>query len=260
MTTKIGVLGAGGRMGEMIIREILSGQYAAELGAAVEHAGSAKIGSDAGGGVKITTDKESAFKACDVLIDFTSPVSCVDHAALAHQYQKPYVIGTTGLGKVEEAALVSAAKKTAVFYTANMSLGVNLLMALVEQAAAKLNKEFDIEIFEAHHRHKVDAPSGTALALARSAAKGRGVKLEDVMVSHMPSTGARAAGTIGMSVFRGGDVVGEHTVTFSGLGERLELTHRATDRAIFAKGAVKAALWLKGKPAGLYSMRDMLGL
>ncbi len=117
------------------------------------------------------------------------------------------------MSKVQEAALVSAAKKTAVFYTANMSLGVNLLMSLVEQAAAKLNAEFDIEIFEAHHKHKVDAPSGTALALGRSAAKGRGVKLEDVMVSHMPSAGARASGTIGMSVFRGGDVVGEHTVS-----------------------------------------------
>lgn len=271
---KIGVLGAGGRMGTMIIREILSGSYGAELGAAVEREGSAKIGSDAGNGIKITTDKDAAFKGCDVLIDFSSAEACMDHAALAHQYQKPYVVGTTGLGKIEEAALVSAAKKTAIFYTANMSLGVNLLMSLVEQAAAKLNAEFDIEIFEAHHRHKIDAPSGTALALGRSAAKGRGVTLEDVMVSHMPGakapdiysgreapgTGARASGTIGMSVFRGGDVVGEHTVTFAGLGERVELTHRATDRAIFARGAVKAALWLKGKPAGLYSMRDLLGL
>jgi 4-hydroxy-tetrahydrodipicolinate reductase len=257
---KIGVLGAGGRMGTMIIREILSGHYGAELGAAVEREGSAKIGSDAGGGVKFTTDKDAAFKACDVLIDFSASDACMDHAALAHQYQKPYVVGTTGLGKAEEAALVSASNKTAVFYTANMSLGVNLLMSLVEQAAAKLDAAFDIEIFEAHHRHKVDAPSGTALALGHSAAKGRGVKLEDVVVSHMPSSGARASGTIGMSVFRGGDVVGEHTVTFAGLGERVELTHRATDRAIFARGSVKAALWLKGKPAGLYSMRDLLGL
>ncbi len=262
---KIGVLGAGGRMGAMIIHEILSGQYGAELGAAVERAGSALAGRDAGGGVNITTDKEAAFKTCDVLIDFTSPQSCVEHAALAHQYQKPLVVGTTGLSQVEEAALVSASKKTAVFYTANMSLGVNLLMALVEQAAAKLDAAFDIEIFEAHHRHKIDAPSGTALALGRSAAKGRGVKLEEAMVSHVPNgrstnVGPRTSGTIGMSVFRGGDIVGEHTVTFSGLGERLELTHRATDRAIFAKGAVKAALWVKGKPAGLYSMRDLLEL
>ena len=257
---KIGVLGAGGRMGMMIIKEILSGQYGAELGAAVEHAGSAKIGSDAGNGIKITTDKEAAFKTCDVLIDFSSPEACLDHAALAHQYQKPLVVGTTGLSKVEEAGLTSAARKAAIFYTANMSLGVNLLMSLVEQATAKLNAEFDIEIFEAHHKHKVDAPSGTALALARSAAKGRNVNLDDVMTAHTPTSGARKSGSIGMSVFRGGDVVGEHTVTFAGLGERVELTHRATDRAIFAKGAVKAALWLGGKPAGLYSMRDLLGL
>lgn len=257
---KIGVLGAGGRMGMMIIREILSGQYGAELGAAVEYTGSPRFGSDAGGGIKITADKDAAFKACDVLIDFSSPEATMEHVALAQQHHKPLVVGTTGFKKAQEAAIADAARKTAIFFTANMSLGVNLLMSLVEQAAAKLNAEFDIEIFEAHHKHKVDAPSGTALALARSAAKGRGVKLEDVMVSHLPGSGSRASGTIGMSVFRGGDVVGEHTVTFAGAGERVELTHRATDRAIFAKGAVKAALWLAGKPAGLYSMRDLLGL
>jgi 4-hydroxy-tetrahydrodipicolinate reductase len=244
MKKKIGVLGAKGRMGQMIVKEILSGQFDAVVGAEV----------DAGG------DKESAFKTCDVLIDFSSPQACIDHAALAEKYQKPLVVGTTGLSKTEEAALTSAARKAPVFYTANMSLGVNLLMSLVEQAAAKLNTEFDIEIFEAHHKHKVDAPSGTALALARSAAKGRNVNLDDVMMPHTATSGARKSGAIGMSVFRGGDVVGEHTVTFAGQGERLELTHKATDRAIFARGAVKAALWLGGKPAGLYSMRDLLGL
>ena len=226
----------------MIIQEILSGQYGAKLGAKV----------DIGG------DKEAAFKRCDVLIDFTSAKASREHVNLAVKHKKPLVVGTTGLSKVEEAALASAAKKTAVFYTANMSLGVNLLMSLVEQAAAKLDAAFDIEIFEAHHRHKVDAPSGTALALGRSAAKGRGVKLENVM--SLERNGRRKQGDIGFSVFRGGDVVGEHTVTFAGLGERLELTHKATDRAIFARGAVKAALWLTGKQAGLYSMRDMLEL
>ena len=257
---KIGVLGAGGRMGAMIIKEILSGQYGAELGAAVEREGSPLVGQDAGGGIRITADKDAAFKDCDVLIDFSFPEACMKHASLAQEHQKPLVVGTTGLGTAEESALSRASRKTAIFYTANMSLGVNLLMSLVEQAAAKLNAEFDIEIFEAHHRHKVDAPSGTALALGRSAAKGRGVTLEEAMVTHTPTSGARKSGTIGMSVFRGGDVVGEHTVAFAGLGERLELTHRATDRAIFAKGAVKAALWLDGKPVGLYSMRDLLGL
>ena len=241
---KIGVLGSGGRMGKMIIQEIHSGQYGAELGAAV----------DVGG------DKNAAFKSCDVLIDFSTAEASADHIALAEKYQKPLVVGTTGLSKDQEAALASAARKTAIFYTANMSLGVNLLMALVEQAAAKLGKEFDIEIFEAHHKHKVDAPSGTALALGHFAAKGRGVKLEEVMVSHLPSSGPRVSGSIGMSVFRGGDVVGDHTVTFAGAGERVELTHKATDRAIFAKGAVKAALWLKGQSPGLYSMRDLLRL
>lgn len=259
--TKIGVLGAGGRMGTLIVREIVSGAYTgATLGAAVVRDGNAKIGTDAGNGVKFTADKDAAFKACDVLIDFSLPQVSAEYIALAQKHNKPLVVGTTGLGKAEEATLAEAAKKTPIFYTANMSLGVNLLMALVEQAAAKLNTEFDIEIFEAHHKNKVDAPSGTALALGRSAAKGRGVKLEEAMTSHLPSHGARKSGAIGMSVFRGGDVVGEHTVTFAGAGERVELTHRATDRAIFAKGAVKAALWLHGKPAGLYSMRDLLSL
>jgi len=258
--TKIGVLGSSGRMGTLIVREITSGAYDAALGAAVVRAESAKAGSDADNAIKFTSDKDAAFKACDVLIDFSLPDACAEHIALAQKHNKPLVIGTTGLGKAEEAALNDAAKKTAIFYTANMSLGVNLLMSLVEQAAAKLNAEFDIEIFEAHHKNKVDAPSGTALALGRSAAKGRGVKLEEAMTSHLPSHGARKPGTIGMSVFRGGDVVGEHTVTFAGAGERVELTHRATDRAIFAKGAVKAAIWLQGKPAGLYSMRDLLAL
>jgi 4-hydroxy-tetrahydrodipicolinate reductase len=262
--TKIGVLGASGRMGTLIVREILSGAYKATLGAAVVRGSSEKLGSDAGGGVKFTSDKDAAFKACDVLIDFSLPDACTEYVALAQKHAKPLVVGTTGLPKNEEAALTSAAQKTPIFYTANMSLGVNLLMSLVEQAAAKLNAEFDIEIFEAHHKNKVDAPSGTALALGRSAAKGRGVKLEEAMTSHLsnhgPSNGARKSGTIGMSVFRGGDVVGEHTVTFAGAGERVELTHRATDRAIFAKGAVKAAVWLQGKPAGLYSMRDLLAL
>lgn len=258
---KIGVLGAGGRMGMMIIQEILSKQYDAELGAALEPEGSKLIGLDTGRGVRISSDKDAAFKDCDVMIDFSSPAAAMDHAALASQYGKPLVVGTTGLGAVEEAALKTAAQKAPVFYTANMSLGVNLLLSLVEQAAARLAQEWDIEIFEAHHRFKVDAPSGTALALGRAAAKGRGVKLEDAMVSHTPATGvARIPGAIGMSVFRGGDVVGEHTVTFAGMGERVELTHRATDRAIFARGAVKAAVWLKGKPAGLYSMRELLGL
>ena len=239
---KIGILGADGRMGRTLAQEIISGRHDAEIAAAVGRHG----------------DKEAAFRICDVMIDFTSAQACAEHALLAQQHQKPLVVGTTGLGAAEEGALLSASRKTAVFYAANMSLGVNLLLSLVEQAAAKLVPEFDIEIFEAHHRHKADAPSGTALALGRAAAKGRKVKLDEVMI--LDRAGQRKAGGIGISSFRGGDVVGEHTVTFAGPGERLELAHKASDRAIFARGAIKAALWLKDQPAGLYSMRDMLGV
>ena len=258
---KVGILGAGGRMGQRIAIEIFSKKYNAELGAAVEREGSPLLGIEVGNDIAITDDRDAAFKTCDVMIDFTSPEASLHHAALASQYKRPLVVGTTGLGPVEEAGLKAAALKTAVFYAANMSLGVNLLLSLVEQAAAKLNTEFDIEIFEAHHRHKEDAPSGTALALGHAAAKGRGIRLEDAMIpTRIGHTGPRIPGSIGMSVFRGGDVVGDHTVTFAGMGERLELSHKASDRAIFAQGAVKAALWLKDKPAGFYSMRDVLGI
>jgi len=239
---KIGILGADGRMGQIIAREILSKQYPAELGASAGRNG----------------DKESAFRACDVIIDFTSAKAAPEHAALAAKYKKPLVVGTTGLGAEEEAALAAAAQKSPILYAANMSLGVNLLLALVEQAALMLGPAFDIEIFEAHHRNKIDAPSGTALALGHAAATGRGVKLKDVMI--LDRDGKRKEGGIGISVFRGGDIVGEHTVTFAGLGERLDLTHKASDRALFAKGAIKAALWLKGQPPGLYSMQDVLGI
>ena len=265
---KIGILGAAGRMGQMIAREILSGQFDAEIGAAVEHSESRMLGQDIGelagsetSGIIITSDEESAFKNCDVMIDFTSKESCAGYADLARQYMRPLVVGTTGLGVDEDAALLSASEKTAVLRAANMSIGVNLLLSLVEQAAAKLGSEFDIEIFEAHHHHKLDAPSGTALALGHAAAKGCDVELDDVMIpARSGMTGARVSGSIGMSVLRGGDIVGEHTVTFAGLGERLELAHKATDRAIFARGALKAAIWLKNQPAGLYSMKDVLGL
>lgn len=240
---QIGILGARGRMGQMLVGEISSGRYPATVGAEV----------DVGG------DQDAAFRSCDVLIDFTSPAACLEHAALAHQYKKPLVIGTTGLGAVEEAALLVAAKNAPLLRAANMSLGVTLLLSLVEKVAAQLGNDFDIEIFEAHHRHKVDAPSGTALALGKAAARGRGVHLEDALASpRSGNTGPRIPGSIGMSVFRGGDIVGDHSVTFAGMGERLEFTHKASDRSIFAKGAVRAALWLVQQPAGLYSMADVL--
>jgi len=265
---KIAILGAAGRMGQMLLREVLSKQYDATLAAAVDHPQSWANGKDTGGiigidpsGVTVTTDKDAAFKAADLLIDFTTPAAAIDHAAMALQYGKKLVIGTTGLGAVEEAALKTAAQKTAVLYSANMSIGVTLLSALVEQVAAKLDHEYDIEIFEAHHRHKVDAPSGTALLLGKAAAKGRNVRLEDAMVpARFGNIGARVPGSIGISVFRGGDVIGDHSVTFAGIGERIELAHKASDRGLFAKGALRAAVWLKDKPAGLYSMRNVLGV
>jgi len=270
---KIGILGAAGRMGQMIARDILYRQADLKSGdcilaSAVDHKGSWALGKDIGGmlgrspaNVNVTTDKNAAFAACDVMIDFTAAEAVTEHAGLAHQHGKAYVLGTTGLGAVEQAALQSAAKKAAILQAANMSLGVNLLLSLVEKVSGLLNNEYDIEIFDAHHRHKTDAPSGTALALGHAAAKGRGVKLEDAMVpARFGQIGARIPGAIGVSVFRGGDVVGDHTVTFAGPGERIELSHKASDRSLFAKGAVTAALWLKGKPPGLYSMKDVLGL
>ncbi len=265
---KIGILGGAGRMGQILAREILSKKYPATLAAAVDHKKSWALGKDMGGilgvdpcGVCVTTQKDDAFRVSDVLIDFTTADATVEHAGLAHQYGKAIVIGTTGLGEVEMAAIKSASLKAPVLQAANMSVGVNLLLSFVEKAAGMLGVDYDIEIFEAHHRHKIDAPSGTALALGHAAAKGRKVKLEDALVpARFGQIGARPEGAIGMSVFRGGDVVGDHTVTFAGTGERIEFAHKANDRSLFAKGAVTAAMWLGGKPAGLYSMRDVLGL
>jgi 4-hydroxy-tetrahydrodipicolinate reductase len=240
---KIGVLGPNGRMGKMIVAEIGSHAQASAMP------------------ITRNDNKDDAFKACDVIIDFTAVESLIDHAALAHQYGRALVIGTTGLGPAEYAAIETAAKRAPILQSGNMSLGINLLLSLVEQAAKKLGDGYDIEIFEAHHRHKVDAPSGTALMLGEAAAKGRNIKLKDAMIpARFGQTGQRIKGSIGFSVFRGGDVIGDHTVTFAGPSERIEIAHKASDRGLFAKGAVKAAIWLKDKPAGLYTMQDVLGL
>ncbi|MDD9900183.1 MAG: 4-hydroxy-tetrahydrodipicolinate reductase [Alphaproteobacteria bacterium] len=255
--TKIGILGARGRMGQMLLSEIGSGAFKAELGAAIDRADGVTDN-----GMTITADTAAGFGASDVLIDFTAPAATRMHVELAADMKKPLVIGTTGLEEVDESALKAASEKSAVFYAANMSLGVNLLASLVEKVSKILPPEdFDIEIFEAHHKHKVDAPSGTALLLGQAAALGRDVDLQDAMVpARFGQVGARPEGAIGFSVFRGGDVVGDHTVTFAGEGERVELTHKASSRAIFARGAIRAALWLKDKQAGFYTMRDMLDL
>ncbi|HSV29277.1 MAG TPA: 4-hydroxy-tetrahydrodipicolinate reductase, partial [Candidatus Omnitrophota bacterium] len=197
----------------------------------------------------------------DAVIDFTAPAATVTHAGMAAAAGKVLVVGTTGLSKDDEAKLQQAADRVPVVYAPNFSVGVNLLMALTERAASILGDDYDIEIVEMHHRHKVDAPSGTALGLGRAAAAGRGVPLDSVWCKARDGhTGARPKGEIGFATLRGGDVVGDHTVMFAAEGERVELTHKASSRAVFAKGAVRAALWAKGKPAGLYTMRDVLGL
>ena len=195
------------------------------------------------------------------IFEFTAPEASLAHAALAAATQTIHVIGTTGLNGDQEAALAAAAARTAIVWAPNMSLGVNLLMGLVERVAAALDDDYDIEIFEIHHRHKVDAPSGTALGLGAAAAKGRGVALDDVALRGRDGmTGERPRGAIGFASLRAGDVVGDHSVTFAADGERIELAHRATDRRIYARGALRAAFWARGKPCGLYSMADVLGL
>lgn len=268
-SVNIGILGAGGRMGQMLVQEILSGRHeGAVLSSACDRDDSWALGQDIGSalglgpsGVTVTADKNACFDAADVLIDFSAPEATMEHAQLAYATGRALVVGTTGLSDVQDATLTTAAERAPVLHAANMSVGVNVLLALIEQAAKILDHNYDIEIFEAHHRHKIDAPSGTALAMAQTAAAARGIRLESALIpGRYGNTGARVPGSIGMSVFRGGDVVGDHTMTFAGTGERLELTHKASDRALFARGAVRAALWLKGQSNGRYTMRDVLGL
>ena len=265
--TKIGVVGAGGRMGCMLLGQILRTDGVA-LSGAVERLGSPLLGRDAGtlaggpeAGIAVTDDPYRLFAEADAVIDFTAPQSTVDLSALAAQARTAHVIGTTGLDDAQEDAVRKAARHTPVVLAPNMSVGVNLLLDLVERVSAVLDERFDIEIVESHHRHKADAPSGTALALGRAAAAGRRVDLDTAAVRGRDGiTGARPPGGIGFAVLRGGDIVGDHTVMFAGEAERIELSHRATDRAVFARGAVHAARWAHGRPPGLYSMRDVLGL
>ncbi len=265
--TTIGIVGAAGRMGQMLIREVAATDGCV-LAGATEAPDSGTVGRDAGTlvgldplGVAVADDATVLFAECDAVIDFTAPAATAAHASLAAQGRAVHVIGTTGLGPAEQDALAKAARHTALVHAPNMSLGVNLLMALTEQVARALGDDFDIEILEMHHRHKVDAPSGTALGLGQAAAAGRGVALDDVAARGRDGhTGARRRGDIGFAVLRGGDVVGDHSVVFAGEGERIELTHKASSRQIYARGAVRAALWAQGKPPGLYSMKDVLGL
>lgn len=256
---KIAIAGAAGRMGQMLIRQIAATEGSSLVGA-LEGPGSNALGQDAGG-VKIVSDVGAAIAHAQVLIDFTVPAATVAHAKIAADKGVAMVIGTTGLNPEQTAAIHEAAKRTPILWAANMSLGINILQALVEKTASLLDPTYDIEIVEMHHRHKIDAPSGTALALGHSAAAGRQVKLEEVWrKSRDGHTGARPAGEIGFATLRGGEEVGVHTVMFAAAGERLELSHRSFSRETYATGAVRAALWLEGKKPGLYGMKDVLGL
>lgn len=262
------VVGAAGRMGRTLIRTV-NEMDGVRLAGAVEREGSPHLGEDAGElagtghlGVAISDDPLPVFAAADGVLDFTVPAATVAFAGYAAQARIVHIIGTTGCSGDEEARIAAAARHAMIVKSGNMSLGVNLLAGLVRQAAQALGPEdFDIEIVEMHHRRKVDAPSGTALLLGEAAAAGRGTSLADKGVRGRDGhTGPRPDGAIGLAALRGGSVVGEHSVILAGTGERITLCHQAEDRAIFARGAVKAALWAHGRKPGLYSMRDVLGL
>jgi 4-hydroxy-tetrahydrodipicolinate reductase len=264
---RIGILGCGGRMGRMLLAEVAAAEGCVIAGGA-EAPGTAAVGRDLGElagieplGLEAGSDRAALFAASDVVIDFTVPSATVAHAALASEGGKALVIGTTGLDPAQSAAVTQAARRTPIFWAPNMSVAVTLLADLVEKVAQRLPPDYDIEILEMHHRHKVDAPSGTALALGHAAAAGREVQLGQVAQRVRDGhTGARRKGDIGFATLRGGDVAGEHTVIFATDGERLELSHKATSRRVFAAGAVRAAKWIVGKPPGLYDMRDLLKL
>jgi 4-hydroxy-tetrahydrodipicolinate reductase len=261
------VMGAAGRMGRMLVRTI--GEIPGVcVVAALERPGSDALGKDAGMvaglpplGVAISDDPLQAVVDANGILDFTAPAASIELAALAAQARIVHVVGTTGLSESDLKKIDAAARHAVIIRSGNMSLGVNLLAALVDRAAAALGPDWDIEILEMHHKMKVDAPSGTALLLGESAARGRKIALGEHSVrSRDGQTGARREGDIGFATLRGGSVVGDHSVIFAGMSERLEFTHRAEDRAIFARGAVRAALWGRGKKPGHYSMADVLGL
>jgi len=261
------VSGAAGRMGRMLIKAIHD-TPGCKLVAALEKPGSVALGEDAGllagvgnATVRVSDDPLTALLGADAILDFTTPANSVELAALSAQARIVHVIGTTGLSEADIERLEAAARHAVIVQSGNMSLGVNLLSALVERAAASLPADYDIEIVEMHHRHKVDAPSGTALLLGEAAAAGRKINLKDHAVKVRDGhVGARKEGTIGFASLRGGSVIGDHTVVLAGQGERIEIRHISEDRSIFAMGAIKAAQWGRGRKPGYYSMFDVLGL
>ena len=257
---RVCVLGPAGRMGRSVL-EAAAGRTDVRIVAAVSRPESGGHGTQVIDGVLASADLEAGLTVCDVYIDFTSPVATRAVAEHAARHRRAAVIGTTGLGPVEQAAIEQLARLAPIVVAANFSLGVNLVLGLVRQAARALGPEWDAEIVETHHRGKRDAPSGTALAIARAIATGHGVDYDSVKRhTRDGDVGARPRGEIGVSAVRGGDVIGEHTAYFFGAAERLEITHRATSRAIFAAGALRAAAWVVGKPPGRYDMLDVLGL
>lgn len=266
-TTGIAITGVSGRMGQMLAREVAA-HPDMHIAGAIERAGHDWVGQDVGAamggspiGVTVTDDAAAGFANAQAVIDFTAPVATLAFAAAAAEAGIVHVIGTTGMSAEEIAQLKAPASRAIIVRAGNMSLGVNLLTLLTRKVAAALDEDFDIEIIESHHNKKVDAPSGTALMLGEAAAEGRGVALADVSDSGRDGiTGARKRGDIGFSAIRGGDIVGEHDVMFAGAGERIVLRHIASDRSLFARGALKAALWGQGRAPGEYDMLDVLGL
>jgi 4-hydroxy-tetrahydrodipicolinate reductase len=263
---KIAIAGSSGRMGRILLESVFQSDDLV-LHAALEHGSSALLGKDAGEmvgtacGVKVRADVEKALQGADVLIDFTRPEGTLHHLEICRKLGVNMVIGTTGLNAQQKAQLGAAAQQIGIVFAPNMSVGVNLVFKLLETASRVLAQGYDIEIIEAHHRHKVDAPSGTALGMGEVIAKTLGRDLENCAVYGREGvTGERDPSTIGFATVRGGDIVGDHTVLFAGTGERIEITHKASSRATFALGALRAARFLKEHPAGMYDMQDVLGL
>jgi 4-hydroxy-tetrahydrodipicolinate reductase len=251
---RVGIAGAGGRMGRALLEAAASTEGVA-VGSAVD------LAPGAWGNVAIGTDVSAAIAACDVLVDFTRPAGTLEHVRACVAARRPIVIGTTGFSREQVDEIRRAAASIAIVMAPNMSVGVNVMLKLVELGSRALGEEYDVEVFEMHHRKKVDAPSGTALKLGEVAAAARGAELGEVGVfDRHGATGERRPGSIGFAVARGGDIVGDHTVYFAGAGERIEITHRSSSRATYAQGAMRAARFLAGKPAGLYDMQDVLGL
>lgn len=265
---RVAVIGAAGRMGKTLIEAVSQAEGAAVLTAAIERLGSSLIGADAGElagvgrlGIAVSGALENVLEEFDVLIDFTHPTSTMVNLALCRDAGKAMVIGTTGFSDAQKAVIAEAAQDIPIVFAPNFSVGVNLCLKLLDMAARVMGDEADIEIIEAHHRHKVDAPSGTALGMGEVVAKALGRDLQQVAVyGREGQTGARDPQTIGFATVRAGDVVGDHTVLFATEGERVEITHKASSRMTFAKGAVRSAIWLAGQQAGLYDMQDVLSL